>query len=296
MQQIPSLSCYHERLVCDQYRGEKVCVECGEVIEQKMNDERPELSYDNFMENTRTGPATTLAMHDRGLSTMMGKGNHDAAGKPLSHEMQYNVRRMRMWDSRSKIKTTSEHNLRIALGEMGKLREKMGLSDAIIERAAFLYRKASEANLVRGRSVKSVVGACIYAACRDMDTHRTIIEISKHLQEKRKSVARSYRTLFQELGLSTPMADPIKSIIKFANNLKIPESAKRDAISIFDTLYEKKIVAGKKPDAVSAAAIYMACIRTNVNISQQTISEISGISTVTIRNRINEFSRYVKLI
>lgn len=261
-----------------------------------MNDERPELHHDNSLENVRTGPATTLAIHDRGLSTIIGKANHDATGKPFSQDMQRTLRRMRLWDSRSKTRTSSEQNLRIALGEMGKLKEKMGLSDSIIERASFLYRKSSDANLIRGRSVKSVVGACIYAACRDMDTHRTIIDISRHLQERRKVVAKTYRTLFRELGLSTPMADPIKSIIKFANNLKIPESAKRDAVLIFDILSENKVVAGKKPDAVSAASVYMACIRTNVNMSQQTISRVSGVSTVTIRNRVNEFSKYVKLI
>ena len=261
-----------------------------------MNDERSELSHDNFMENTRTGPATTLAMHDRGLYTMMGKLNHDAAGKSFSNEMQQTVRRMRMWDSRSKTRTSSEQSLRIALGEMGKLKEKMGLSDAVVERASFLYRKSSDADLIRGRSVKSIVGACMYAACRDMDTHRTIIEISKHLQERRKLVARSYRTLFRELRLSVPMADPIKSIIKFANNLKIPESAKREAVSIFGILSENDVVAGKNPDAVSAAAVYMACIRTNVNMSQQVVSKVSRISTVTIRNRVSEFSKYVKLI
>ena len=296
MKQASLMSCLHKKTTHDQDRGEIVCVQCAEVLEQKMNGDGLEFSGDNFMESMRTGPKTTLAMHDRGLSTVMGKVNKDASGTPISYGMRSTVRRMRLWDSRSMIRTSSERNLRIALGEMGKLKEKMGLSDAIIERASVLYRKSSEAGLVRGRSVKSVVGACIYAACRDMDTQRTIIEISKHLLERRKVVARSYRTLFRELGLSTPMSDPIKSVIKFANNLKIPESAKREAISIFDALSEKKAVAGKKPDAVSAAVIYMACIRTNVKISQQKVSSVSGISAVTIRNRVNEFSKYVELI
>ena len=296
MKQTPMMSCLHEKITHDQDRGERVCVKCAEVIEQKMNGEGPEFSGDNFMENMRTGPITTLAMHDQGLSTVMGKLNKDASGVPISHGMRSTVRRMRLWDSRSMTRTSSERNLRIALGEMGKLKAKMGLSDAIIERASVLYRKSSEARLVRGRTVKSVVGACIYAACRDLDTQRTIIEISRHLSERRKVVARSYRTLFRELGLSTPMSDPIKSIIKFANNLEIPESAKREAVSIFDTLSEKKIVAGKKPDAVSAAVIYMACIRTNLKVSQLKVSEVSGISSVTIRNRVSEFSKHVKLL
>ena len=217
-------------------------------------------------------------------------------GKPLGYEMKQSMKRMRLWDSRSKAKTTSERNLRSALYEMAKLKEKMGLSDAVIERAAYFYRKAAKARLVRGRTIKSVVGACMYAACRDMDTTRTIIEIADHLQERRKLIAKSYRMLFQNLRLTISIPDPINSIIKFANNLQLPETTKREAIKIFDTLKEKELTAGKKPDAIAASVIYMACIKTNVNLSQSEISRISGISAVTIRNRFDDFRKYVKLV
>lgn len=290
------ISCSHEKLAYDQDRGEKICTKCGRVIEQRMNDERPESFYDNFMENARTGAATSLAMHDRGLSTMIGKVDCDAAGKPLVLEMQHALKRMRVWDSRSKIKSTSERNMRIALGEMGKLKEKLGLNDAVIERASFLYRKSSEANLIQGRTVKSIVGACMYAACRDMNAHRTIIEIANHLHEKRKTIAKSYRMLFRKLGLSVPIADPTQSIIKIANNLNISESAKREAVLIYDTLNEKEVIAGKRPQAVAAAIIYMVCIKSNLDLSQNAISKMSGVSGITIRSRVKEFSKYVKLI
>ena len=288
--------CIHQKSVCDKDLGEQICINCGEVLEQKMNDERAESSYDSFMENTRTGPATSLTMHNRGLSTIIGKSNHDFVGKPLGYQMKHFMNRMRLWDSRSQVKTTSERNLKSALYEMGKLKEKMDLSDAIIERAAYLYRKAAKARLVRGRTIKSVVGACMYVACRDMDTTRTIIDIADHLQERRKLIAKSYRMLFQNLRLTVSITDPINSIIKFANNLQLSETTKRDAIKIFDTLKEKELTAGKKPDAVAATIIYTACIRTNVNLSQSEISRISGISGVTIRNRFNDFRKYVKLV
>ena len=288
--------CLHQKLVWDKDLGEQICINCGEVLEQKMNDERTESSYDSFMENTRTGSAISLTMHDMGLSTIIGKYNQDFVGKPLGYEMKQSMKRMRLWDSRSKAKTTSERNLRSALYEMAKLKEKMGLSDAVIERAAYFYRKAAKARLVRGRTIKSIVGACMYAACRDMDTTRTIIEIADHLQERRKLIAKSYRMLFQNLRLTISIPDPINSIIKFANNLQLPETTKREAIKIFDTLKEKELTAGKKPDAIAASVIYMACIRTNIKLSQSEISRISGISAVTIRNRFDDFRKYVKLV
>ncbi len=128
-----------------------------------------------------------------------------------------------------------------------------------------------------------------------MDTPRTIIEISKNLQEPRRSIAKNYRMLFQNLRLTVSVQDPIKCIVKIANNLEIPENTKREAIHVFDTLKEKKLTAGKKPDAIAATVIYIASVKTGVNLSQQKISKVSGVSAVTIRNRCQDYIQHVEL-
>ncbi|MEK6871026.1 MAG: TFIIB-type zinc ribbon-containing protein [Thermoproteota archaeon] len=286
-----TLSCNESIIITDYETGEMFCQNCGRILQEKSIDVKKEGG--SFTQNQHM--PTSLTMHDKGLSTIIGKSNHDFVGKPLSYEMKKSMKRMRVWDSQSQVKTTAERNLRGALYEMLKLKEKLALSDAVIERAAYFYRKAAKARLVRGRTIKSIVGACMYAACRDMDTTRTIIEIADHLQERRKLIAKSYRMLFQNLRLTISIPDPINSIIKFANNLQLSETTKRDAIKIFDTLKEKELTAGKKPDAIAASVIYMACIRTNINLSQSEISRISGISGVTIRNRFDDFRKYIEL-
>ena len=286
-----TLSCNESIIITDYETGEMFCQNCGRILQEKSIDVKKEGG--SFTQNQHM--PTSLTMHDKGLSTIIGKSNHDFVGKPLSYEMKKSMKRMRVWDSQSQVKTTAERNLRSALYEMLKLKEKLALSDAVIERAAYFYRKAAKAQLVRGRTIKSIVGACMYAACRDMDTTRTIIEIADHLQERRKLIAKSYRMLFQNLRLTISIPDPINSIIKFANNLQLSETTKRDAIKIFDTLKEKELTAGKKPDAIAASVIYMACIRTNINLSQSEISRISGISGVTIRNRFDDFRKHIEL-
>jgi len=284
------LSCSESIIITDYETGEMICQNCGRILQEKITDVKKEEG--SFTQNQHM--PTSLTMHDMGLSTIIGKSNHDFVGKPLGYEMKKSMKRMRLWDSQSQVKTT-ERNLRSALYEMLKLKEKLALSDAVIERAAYFYRKAAKARLVRGRTIKSIVGACMYAACRDMDTTRTIIEIADHLQERRKLIAKSYRMLFQNLRLTISIPDPINSIIKFANNLQLSETTKRDAIRIFDMLKEKELTAGKKPDAIAASVIYMACIRTNIDLSQSKLSRISGISGVTIRIRFDDFRKYIEL-
>lgn len=282
--------------IIDFETGEMVCQNCGIVLQDN-------ISFDGRDDNTfpkRTYPSqvsnrSTLRFHDMGLATIIDKSNHDSKGRPIEYKMKQDMRRMRLWDTRSPAKNMFGKNLRTALSEMEKLKEKLSLSDGLIERAAYIYRKAAKAQLTRGRSVRGILGACVYIACREMDTPRTIIEISKNLQESRRSIAKNYRMLFQNLELTVSVQDPIKCIIKIANNLEIPENTKREAIHIFDTLKEKKLTAGKKPDAVAATVIYIASVKTGVNLSQQKISKVSGISAVTIRNRCQDYIKYVEL-
>jgi len=282
--------------IIDFETGEIVCQNCGIVLQDN-------ISFDGRDDNTfpkRTYPSqvsnrSTLRFHDMGLATIIDKSNHDSKGRPIEYKMKQDMRRMRLWDTRSPAKNMFGKNLRTALSEMEKLKEKLSLSDGIIERAAYIYRKAAKIQLTRGRSVRGILGACVYIACREMDTPRTIIEISKNLQESRRSIAKSYRMLFQNLELTVSVQDPIRCIIRIANNLEIPENTKREAIHIFDTLKEKKLTAGKKPDAVAATVIYIASVKTGVNLSQQKISKVSGISAVTIRNRCQDYIKYVQL-
>jgi len=282
--------------IIDFETGEIVCQNCGIVLQDNISfDGRDDNTFPKSTYPSQISNRSTLRFHDMGLATIIDKSNHDSKGRPIEYKMKQDMRRMRLWDSRSPAKNMFGKNLRTALSEMEKLKGKLSLSDGIMERAAYIYRKTAKAQLTRGRSVRGILGACVYIACREMDTPRTIIEISKNLQESRRSIAKNYRLLFHNLELTVSVQDPIKCIIKIANNLEIPENTKREAIHIFDTLKEKKLTAGKKPDAVAATVIYIASVKTGVNLSQQKISKVSAISAVTIRNRCQDYLKYVEL-
>ena len=57
-------------------------------------------------------------------------------------------------------------------------------------------------------------------------------------------------------------------------------------------LCEKKgISASKNPLSIAAAAVHLAILKTEEKVSQTKISEASGISTVTIRDRAKEIKK-----
>ncbi len=280
-------ACGGKKMITDQNTGELCCGRCGLVVSDKITDTGAEWrSFANDESNrTRVGAGTSLTMHDMGLSTIIGKANKDSTGKPLSSGVKSSIERLRTWDSRTQAHTSADRNLRQALNEMDKLKDKLALTSAVIEKAAYIYRKAMERKLVRGRSIQGLVAACIYAACRDTETPRTLVDVSKGINIRRKDVARCYRLIYRELELKMPVVDPVRGVSRIASIAELSEKTKRKAIAILNEAKKEGIVAGKDPMGIAAAALYLACISVGEVKSQKSISIASGVTEVTIRNR-----------
>ena len=280
-------SCNKPSLVLDENSGELACSNCGIVVTEKGAADGPEWrSFANDgVDKSRVGSGTSITMHDMGLSTVIGAVNKDATGKPLSTSTRKQIERLRTWDSRSQAHTSTDRNLRQALSEMDKLKDKLSLTDAVIEKSAYIYRKAIEKKLVKGRSIQGLVGACVYAGCRDTETPRTLDDVADGINIRRKDVARCYRLIFRELDLKIPVADPINGIARIASIAGLGEKTKRKAIEILSKAKKIGMVAGKDPMGLAAAALYLACITSGGSKTQKEISVASGVTEVTIRNR-----------
>jgi transcription initiation factor TFIIB len=290
-------SCGKKKMVTDNNSGELFCGFCGFVINDKIEDVGAEWrSFSNEDSNrTRVGAGTSIMMHDMGLSTIIGPANKDSTGKPLSANMRSSIERLRTWDSRSQAHSSSDRNLRHALNEMDKLKDKLALGDAIVEKAAYIYRKAMEKKLVRGRSIQGLVAACLYAACRNTETPRTLDDVATGINVRRKDVARCYRLIFRELDLKMPVVDPVKGISRIASFVELSEKSKRRAVEILNQAKKLGEVAGKDPMGIAAAALYLACISNGESKSQKDISIASGVTEVTIRNRCAGLRKMLKI-
>ena len=281
-------ACGIKKILTDQNTGELFCGKCGLVISDKIIDTSAEwrsFSNEGGTDPTRTGAPTSLTMHDRGLSTVIGAVNKDASGKPLSTSMKSTIERLRTWDSRSKVNASSDKNLRQALSELATLKDKLSLSDSVIEKAAYIYRKALEKGLVKGRSISALIASALYAACRDTETPRTLKDVADAGNIKKKDIARCYRLIFRELELKMPVVDPTQCVARIASIAVLTEKTKRKAIQILNQAKGIGLVAGKDPMGIAAASLYLACISTRETKSQKEISIASGITEVTIRNR-----------
>lgn len=274
-------------MLTDGTTGERYCESCGFVIVERLEDARPERRsfLDDHNNTSRTGSPSSLAIHDKGLATMIGYVNKDSTGKTLSASMKQNINRLRIWDGRSQTQENADKNLKHAFMELGKLKDKLTLPDAVVEKTAHIYRKAMAKKLVRGRSIPSVLAAATYAACRDAGMPRTLNDVSDALNIKRKDISKNYRMLVNELDLKMPLVDSISCMSKIASRVGVGEKVKRYALEILRKANSMEITAGKDPMGLAAAALYISCVKHHVKISQREISIASGVTEVTIRNR-----------
>src|SRR5207245_1243768 len=194
---------------------EMCCAKCGFVLKEKIEETRPEwnaATQEEREQRARTGSPTSLTMHDMGLATVIGRPNRDATGRSLSSATRSTMDRLRTWDSRSQVHASMDRNLRQAFSELDRFAEKLAVHQSVIEKAAYIYRKALERGLLRGRSITETIAASLYAACRETETPRTLKDIASVSNVKKKDVARSYRLLLREMDIRMPVADPVKAI------------------------------------------------------------------------------------
>ncbi len=72
--------------VTDPTTGEVICISCGTVISDGIAENRPERSIidiNKLYSGSRTGMPMSLAIHDLGLSTVIGRNNKDFSGKTI---------------------------------------------------------------------------------------------------------------------------------------------------------------------------------------------------------------------
>src|SRR5215467_5872656 len=288
--------CRSSNVITDPDSGEIVCSKCGMVISDKIQENRESRTFFNTeqtKDRRRTGMPTSLASADMGLSTVIARTERDASGYEIQPSMISTMRRLRTWHFRTQA--SSHQNLRFAFNELHTLRDKLGLPDAIIEKTAYIYRKARQRGLTRGRSVSALLAAAIYIACRQMGVPRTLDDIAAISNIKRKSIGKCYRQIIFELDLKLPIVDNTKCIARVANRVSISERTKHRAISLMNDVVRSGLSAGKDPMVLAATVVYASCIGTSEQKSQIDVANAADVTDVTIRNRFKDLKNRLGL-
>jgi transcription initiation factor TFIIB len=280
-------------LVDDMQNGEIICSGCGVVVDDQIANYGPETISSNFedkMKLARATGQTTYSQHDLGITTEISISAKDFSGKTINHEVASQMHNLRKWQQRVRVSSPKERRLANVLAKMGETCDGLNLSKNVLETASMIYRNLDEHVDVKGKSVVSITVATIYMACKQCDVVRSLEEIcrgicpSKDVKSKTKLAARYYRTMVMEMGQA-----------KIANVTQTEVRVERLALEIAEKTKDSNIADGKAPNGIAAAYLYVASVLLGQNVLQRDVSNVAGVTEVTIRNRCKEILTCYKL-
>ncbi|WP_256391479.1 transcription initiation factor IIB [Natronoarchaeum rubrum] len=265
---------------------ETVCEECGLVIDEQRIDPGPEWRSFDKDQRERTGAPLTVARHDRGLSTEIGRGI-DAKGNGLSGRKRRQLRRLRREQTRGKWQSKADRNLAHGLGEVRRIASALGLSETIRDQACALFRSAQSEQLLRGRSIEGMAAGSVYGACRCNGLARTLDDVSKVAQVTQSRVTNCYQTLNAELGLPAKPVTPGMFVPRLASELGISDSVRRRAQALAEVAEDGQITTGVSPSGFAGACIYTAARECEQVLTQAQVVAVADVSPVTLRKHRN---------
>ena len=172
------------------------------------------------------------------------------------------------------------------------LTKKLSLPPVVQEDAMEIYRKVHKKK-ISGRTTRIMIVACIYAAIRHSpNASRTLLDLERVSNFKKKSIQTCYRKIHRELDLEPGLPDPKQKLGKIGNSLGLSpiktELVMRTARKILDAAKKANVVSGKNPNGLAAAAVYTACKMYKVSKTQREIADAADITELILRQRKKE--------
>ena len=223
-----------------------------------------------------------MLRHDMGLSTIIGKADRDASGKPLEQPMTSTVWRMRKLDSIASVDLGTTSPFITAFYRLGKLKDNLAVSDNVAEMAACIYRKAWKSGVVMHRHPTPYIAAALYAACKYTSTLRTMKEVARAANISLNKIQKSYNRLVIGMDMKMPQVNPIRHVARIASNANISGRVNIHAIKVLNETMGYHDLAGRSPILLAAAALYMSCVKNGDDKTSHDIAKAANCNYQSI--------------
>lgn len=284
--------CPQSSIIYDEVRGEYICTETGEVLEERMVDVGPEWRFFEVANETsrvRGSEPVTSKVHDYGLSTIIDE--HSYEGKKLNE-----------LNKSSRVRN-KEKRLVKALQLMNSVISRLGLpnSDLVKNDAGMIVNRLYRRGIIKKKNMRAIIAAVIVTSLKNYSIPFDTREILNLCQVTQREVWKALLKIHRDSGekIRLGVVDPASYVRQYSCALKVSPETESLAMKLVAMAKNSGITSGKGPQGIAAAALYIASILMNEKQTQQNISEKLNVTEVTLRNRyrdlINELNIVVEL-
>jgi transcription initiation factor TFIIB len=290
-------NCKSSNLVIDNSKGHMVCCECAVINEEYLDDNVDASNNDTESNHTsRYGPPVSYFYPVASLGTkIVSKGCNRLSRLQKQGQMPY-----------------KEKSLLDVLETIQLKCKKYVITQTIIDSAKILYKKVSESvhskGKRKGKSIimrcinrRSMIAACLFHACKLQKETRTPREIADIYDLEIKHVNRGCRK-FCDIIDSNTLFYQIKSsqssdfIERFAKRLNIDKQYITISKDVSSNIHKLDLATTHEPHSIAAGCILLVTQYYNIQISKKDISNIFGISDVTISKTFRKIWPYHKIV
>ena len=289
-------NCNSENLVIDNVKGHMVCTDCA-VINDDILDENPDIiNADSDNNNSRYGAPSSYFYPKASMGTKIAcRGFNKLSMIQKQGQMPY-----------------KEKSLMDVLDTIQYKCKKYNITQSIIDSAKILYKKVSESVHSKGKrkgkniimrciNRRSMIAACLFHACKLQKETRSPKEIADIYDLEIKHVNRGCRkfcdiidsnTLFNQIKNSQPE----DFIERFAKNLCIDIEYINKSKDVSININKLDLASTHEPPSIAAGCILLVSEYYNIPLSKKSISEIFGISDVTISKTHRKIKPFQKIL
>jgi transcription initiation factor TFIIIB Brf1 subunit/transcription initiation factor TFIIB len=290
------INCKSSKLVIDNAKGHKVCLDCA-VINEEYLDESPDINNNDAESgNSRYGCPSSYFFPKASLGTkIVSKGYSRLSLLQKQGQMPY-----------------KEKSLMEVLETIQLKCKKYGITQSIIDSAKILYKKVSESVHMKGTrkgkniimrciNRRSMIAACLFHACKLQKETRSPKEIADIYDLEIKHVNRGCRK-FCDIIDSNTLFFQIKNsqssdfIDRFGKKLNIDKQYITIAKDVSNNIHKLDLASTHEPPSVAAGCLLLVASCYNIQLCKKQISEVFGISDVTISKTFRKIYPYHKIV
>ncbi|GAO47340.1 hypothetical protein G7K_1548-t1 [Saitoella complicata NRRL Y-17804] len=192
---------------------------------------------------------------------------------------------------------------------MSAVASAMGIREGVVIEAMRIYKVAHAQQFTKGRRSQLVVSACLYLACRMVNSDKMLIDFSDLLRLNVFVLGSVFLKLLKTLhwdknqvdaanpngkqsNFSLNVIDPSIYIHRFVSQLEFGTDTTKvatDATRLVKRMGRDWIHQGRRPAGICGACIFMAAKMNNYRRSIREIVHIVKVADVTIEQRLREF-------
>lgn len=190
-----------------------------------------------------------------------------------------------------------EKSIREARSLMQGYAQQLNVSESLVTAGTQVFKLASGANFIQGRTLASVAAVCLYAACRAEPPCKVmLIDLADLVQLNVFKLGRIFKKLNEVVPIGNDGLIPVYPedlIWRFATKMEFhQETAKvaEDAVRLVKRMSRDWMVMGRRPSGICGACLLMAARMHNFRRTVREVVYIVKVTNHTIQNRLQEFN------